>query len=88
MSQRDRISQVLFNQAKAAAESALSAFVAAAIGFLKLDPRRASLQFDIGVEKDVLDAEATMVYPEDVEVSIYYTTHGEPEDADRPASQN
>jgi len=88
MSQRNRISQVLFNQAKAAAESALSAFVAAAIGFLKLDPRRASLQFDIAVDKNKLDAEASMIYPEDIEVTIYYTTDGEPEDADRPAAQN
>lgn len=82
------ISQTVFQQAKAAAEHALSAFVVASIYYLGLDPREASLRFDIAVNKDKLDAEASVIHPKDVEVSIFYTTDGEPEDADRPASQN
>ncbi len=83
-----QFSESVYNQAKRAAENALAGFVAASIAFLGLDPRRASLHFDIAVDVDKLEAKGTLVHPQDIEVSIYYTTDGEPEDADRPADLN
>lgn len=82
------VNETIWQQAKSAAEHALSGFVVASIYYLGLDPRQASLHFDIAIDKDKLDAEASVIHPRDVEVSIFYTTDGEPEDADRPADQN
>lgn len=84
----DSVNSTIFQQAKSAAEHALSGFVVASIYYLGLDPRRASLRFDIRVDQEKLDAEASVIHPQDVEVSIFYTTDGDPESADRPADQN
>jgi len=82
------VSETAFEQAKAFAEQAISTFVVASIYYLGLDPRKASLHFDIAIDRDKLDAKASVLHPRDVEVSVFYTTDGDPEDADRPASQN
>jgi hypothetical protein len=68
----------VYNKAKQSAEQALSAFVAASIAFFGLDPRRASLHLDVDIDMEKLEAKGSLAHPQDIEVSIYYTTDGEP----------
>lgn len=63
--------------------------MAASIGLFGLDPRRASLRVDIAVDVDKLEAKGAIVHPRDIEVSIYYSTGGNPEgDPERETPEN